>query len=79
MAKIHKITMYVCDLGDNLSINEMQDIINDRVLNRISTTGFCLLQAVKSAETEWSDEHPLNYRNNSNNSDMWEKALNDNG
>lgn len=79
MAKIYKMIMYVCDLDDNLSVNELQDMINTYVLDRRSTDGFCLLQEVKSADIEWCDEHPLNYHTNSNNPAVWDKILNDNG
>ena len=38
MAQLYKMTLYVCDLGENLSIGEIQQLIDDRALNGISTS-----------------------------------------
>lgn len=75
MAILKKITMYVCDLEGNLSTATLNDMIDNYVLNRISTNGFCLLKEEKSKEVEWGDDYPLNNCDISNNPDEWEKCL----
>ena len=78
MATFKKFTMYVCDFNEDLSVEELQEMINQRVLDRCSTNGFCRLFEQKSVTQEWEDEHPLNYRENNENPAEWERVLNDN-
>lgn len=70
--------MYVADLNDDLSVKDLQDMIDCDVLDRIGTNGFCLLVETKSVTQEWSDEHSLNYFTNRRSPETWERILNDN-
>lgn len=76
MATFKKITMYVADLDENLSVEGLQDMIDSYVLDRIGTNGFCKLFEQKSVTQEWYDEHPLNYSDNNANPAEWERVLN---
>lgn len=67
--------MYVADLNDDLSVKDLQDMIDCDVLDGISTNGFCLLVEQKSVTQERSEEHPLNYYSNNANPEEWEKVL----
>lgn len=75
MERISKYTLYVCDLNNNLTPEDLQVMIDEYVLNIRSTNGFSLLVEEKSKEIEWEDEHPLNYKENSSNPNIWEKCL----
>lgn len=81
MAKIYKATMYFVDLNDGFDIKEYERMINDYVLDRISTNGYCLLVEEKSRELteseldDW-DNNPLNNIDNIQNPDNWESLLN---
>lgn len=81
MAKIYKATMYFVDLNDGFDIKEYERMINDYVLDRISTNGYCLLVENKSRELtdseldDW-DNNPLNNVDNIQNPDNWESLLN---
>lgn len=81
MAKVYKATMYFVDLNEGLDIKEYERMINDSVLDRISTNGYCLLVENKSRELteneldDW-DNNPLNYIDNIQNPENWESLLN---
>lgn len=75
MERISKYTLYLCDLNNNLTTEDLQVMIDLYVLNRRSTNGFSLLIEEKTKEIEWEDEHPLNYTENSSNPNVWEKCL----
>lgn len=81
MAKVYKATMYFVDLNEGFDIKEYERMINDSVLDRISTNGYCLLVENKSRELteseldDW-DNNPLNYIDNIQNPDNWESLLN---
>lgn len=81
MAKVYKATMYFVDLNNGLDIKEYERMINDSVLDRISTNGYCLLVENRSRELteseldDW-DNNPLNYIDNIQNPDNWESLLN---
>ena len=81
MAKVYKATMYFVDLNEGFDIKEYERMINDSVLDRISTTGYCLLVENKSRELteneldDW-DNNPLNNIDNIQNPDNWESLLN---
>ena len=77
MAILKKITMYVCNLEGNLSTDTLHKMIDNDVLDRISTNGFCLLKEEKSKEVEWSDDYPLNNCDKSDDPSEWEKCLDD--
>lgn len=81
MAKVYKATMYFVDLNEGFDIKEYERMINDSVLDRISTNGYCLLVEEKSRELtdselgDW-DNNPLNNIDNIQNPDNWESLLN---
>ena len=81
MAKVYKATIYFVDLNEGFDIKEYERMINDSVLDRISTNGYCLLVENKSRELteseldDW-DNNPLNYIDNIQNPDNWESLLN---
>ena len=81
MAKVYKTTMYFVDLNEGFDIKEYERMINDSVLDRISTNGYCLLVENKSRELteneidDW-DNNPLNNIDNIQNPENWESLLN---
>lgn len=81
MAKVYKATMYFVDLNEGLGIKEYERMINDSVLDRISTNGYCLLVENKSRELteneldDWNN-NPLNNIDNIPNPENWESLLN---
>ena len=48
MAQLYKMTLYVCDLDDSLSLDEIETLIERHALNGISVNCVCHLQTVKS-------------------------------
>lgn len=81
MAKVYKATMYFVDFNEGIDIKEYERMINDSVLDRISTNGYCLLVENKSRELteneldDW-DNNPLNNIDNIQNPENWESLLN---
>ena len=49
MAQLYKMTLYVCDLEDSLSLDEIKTLIEQDALNGISVV-FAILQTVKSGK-----------------------------
>ena len=41
MAQLYKMTLYVCDLEDNLSLNEIKTMIEKDALNAVSVNCAC--------------------------------------
>ena len=61
MAQLYKMTLYVCDLEENLSIEEIQQLIDERALNGISTSCITHYAEVEIGQTiEWNDDVDLN-------------------
>ena len=61
MAQLYKMTLYVCDLEENLSIGEIQQLIDERALNGISTSCITHYAEVEIGQTiEWNDDIDLN-------------------
>lgn len=75
MATIRKINMYVLDFNDDLNTEELEDMINQYVLDRIGTHAECKLVERKKRQIEWHDEHPLNFDENFNNVRIWNYLL----
>lgn len=62
MAQLYKMTLYVCDLNDNLSLDEIKTLIKERALDGISvscTTHFA--DENIGEQVEWDDDIDLNY------------------
>lgn len=63
MARFYKMTIHICDLEDNLSIKEIERLIEDKALNGISTSAIChFSEEEKGAKIEWNEDIDVNYR-----------------
>lgn len=77
MAQLYKMTLYVCDLEENLSLNEIKRIIKDDALDGISTSCVTHFSNEKvGAHVDWDDDIDINYTNST--TEQWEKYF-DNG
>lgn len=62
MAQLYKMTLYVCDLEDNLSLNEIKTLIEERALDGVSVSCICHFDGEQiGAQIEWDDDIDLNY------------------
>ena len=62
MAQLYKMTLYVCDLEENLSLNEIKRIIKDDALDGISTSCVTHFSNEKvGAHVDWDDDIDINY------------------
>jgi hypothetical protein len=64
MAQLYKMTLYVCDLEENLSLDEIKTLIKQDALDGCSVnclTHFADEQVGK--QVEWDDNIDLNYTN----------------
>ena len=62
MAQFYKMTLYICDLEENLSLQEIETLIKDRALNGISINSICRFEKEKIGEQiEWDDNIDVNY------------------
>ena len=60
MAQLYKMTLYVCDLGEDLSLDEIKRLINDDALDGISTS--CITHYANEEvgpNIEWDDDIDL--------------------
>ena len=63
MAQLYKMTLYVCDLEENLSLDEIECLISERALNGISVNSVCHFADEQIGEqVEWDDDIDLNKR-----------------
>ena len=72
MAQLYKMTLYVCDLGENLSLDEIKRLINDDALDGIATS--CITHYANERvgpKIEWDDDIDLNYTNST--TEQWER------
>lgn len=61
MAQLYKMTLYLCDLEDNLTIKEIEELIKYRALNGISTNVICKFTDEKIGKNiEWDEDIELN-------------------
>lgn len=61
MAQLYKMTLYVCDLNDNLTIDEIKTLIKERALDGISVNTICHFTGEKIGKRfEWSDDVDVN-------------------
>ena len=64
MAQLYKMTLYVCDLEENLSLNEIKTLIKQDALDGVSVNCFCHFADEKiGPQVEWDDDIDLNYIN----------------
>ena len=62
MAQLYKMTLYVCDLEEDLSLDEIKRLISDDALDGISVS--CITHFANEKvgpRIEWDDEIDLNY------------------
>lgn len=61
MAQLYKLTLYVCDLEENLSLQEIERLIDDEALNGCAINCACHFADEKVGRTvEWNDDIDLN-------------------
>ena len=61
MAQLYKMTLYVCDLEDSLSLDEIETLIEQDALNGISVNCVCHFADSKIGQNvEWNDDIDLN-------------------
>ena len=62
MAQLYKMTLYVCDLEENLSIDEIKTLIAERALDSCAVNCICRFTDEKiGQQAEWDDDIDLNY------------------
>lgn len=72
MAQLYKMTIYVCDLMDDLSLQEIKTLINDHALDGISIS--CIThyaEEVTGPQIDWDDDCDLNKL--STTTETWER------
>ena len=61
MAQLYKMTLYVCDLEENLSLDEIKCLVSERALDGISVSSICRFADEQIGEqVEWDDDIDLN-------------------
>lgn len=61
MAQLYKMTLYVCDLEESLSLDEIKILIGERAMNGISVNAICHFANEQIGEQiEWDDDVDLN-------------------
>ena len=72
MARLYKLTLYVCDLEDNLSLGEIKDAIRQDALDGISTSCVTHFSNEKiGPEIDWDDNIDLNRVDST--TEQWER------
>ena len=62
MAQLYKMTLYVCDLEENLSLDEIKTLIKQDALDGISTSCTCHFANEQiGKQIEWDDDIDINY------------------
>lgn len=62
MAQLYKMTVYVCDLNDNLSLNEIETLIDARALDGCAINCICHFADEKiGKQIEFDDDIDINY------------------
>ena len=61
MAQLYKMTLYVCDLWGDLSLDEIKVLIEDRALSGVSTNAICKFTNEQIGDhIEWNDDIDIN-------------------
>lgn len=64
MAQLYKMTLYVCDLHENLDLDEIKTLIKQDALDGCSVNCICRFADEQvGAQVEWDDNIDLNYTN----------------
>lgn len=62
MAQLYKMTLYVCDLEDDLSLNEIKTLIKQDALDGVAVNCVCHFADEQTGpQVEWDDDIDLNY------------------
>jgi hypothetical protein len=62
MAQLYKMTLYVCDLEENLSLNEIKVLIEERALDGVAVNCLChFTDEQVGKQVEWDDDIDINY------------------
>ena len=72
MAQLYKMTLYVCDLEENLSLDEIKELIRDDALDGVSVS--CITHFANEKvgpRIEWDDDIDLNYTDSK--TEQWER------
>lgn len=61
MAQLYKMTLYVCDLNENLDLDEIQTLIKQDALDSCSVSCIChFADEQVGDQVEWDDDIDLN-------------------
>lgn len=72
MARLSKMTVYVCDLEESLSLDEIKTLIKDYALDGVAINCICHFADEQiGAQVEWDDDIDLNKVNST--TATWEK------
>ena len=72
MAQLYKMTVYVCDLEENLSLNDIKQLIDDEALDGVAVSCVTHFADEKvGPHVEWDDDIDLNYTKST--TEQWER------
>lgn len=61
MAQLYKMTLYICDLEESLSLDEIKTLIDERALNGCAINCVCHFADEKVGDkVEWDDDIDIN-------------------
>ena len=61
MAQFYKMTLYVCDLEDDLSLKEIKTLIDERALSGVSVNAICRFSNEQTGkQIAWHDDVDIN-------------------
>lgn len=61
MAQFYKMTLYVCDLEEDLSFDEIKTLIDERALSGVSINAICRFANEQiGKQIEWHDDVDIN-------------------
>ena len=64
MAQLYKMTLYVCDLNDDLSLDTIKTLIDERALDGCAVNCICHFADEKiGKQIEFDDDTDINYIN----------------
>lgn len=72
MAQLYKMTLYVCDLEEDLSLNEIKQLISNEALDGVSVS--CITHFANEKvgpKIELNDDIDLNYTDST--TEQWER------
>ena len=72
MAQLYKMTLYVCDLEGNLTLEEIKQLIDERALDGVAVSCITHYASEKTGPCiEWQDDVDLNYLDST--TEQWER------